>query len=67
MQAAHGAHGLVNVGPPTDLLGITPVDVARAAGHTTLTDMLQQHYYGKQTGSSGDKRTAKMHAQQKSQ
>lgn len=32
--------------PPADLLGITPVDVARAAGHATLANMLQQHFFG---------------------
>lgn len=33
--------------PPTDLLGITPMDVARAAGHVAIADKLQQFYCGR--------------------
>jgi len=34
----------VDTGPPADLLGVTPVDVARAAGHAVLAEKLQQHF-----------------------
>jgi len=34
----------VDAGPPADLLGVTPVDVARAAGHSVLAEKLQQHF-----------------------
>jgi hypothetical protein len=36
--------GHVDAGLPADLLGVTPVDVARAAGHAILAERLQQHF-----------------------
>jgi len=36
--------GHVDAGPPADLLGVTPVDVARAAGHAILAEQLQKHF-----------------------
>lgn len=64
MESNQGVLGMVKNGPPADLLGITPVDLARAAGHATLADMLQQHYYGERTGFIRDKG---WHAHQKLQ
>jgi len=34
----------VDAAPPADLLGVTPVDVARAAGHAVLAEKLQQYF-----------------------
>lgn len=44
LHAAVFALGHVDAGPPADLLGITPVDVARAAGYAILAEKLQQHF-----------------------
>lgn len=42
--------------PPVDLMGVTPTDLARAAGHANLADKLQQHY--RRNGTAGDDRRA---------
>lgn len=40
--------------PPVDLMGVTPTDLARAAGHANLADRLQQHY--RRNGTGDDRR-----------
>jgi len=50
----------VEAGPPADMLGVTPVDVARAAGYPALAEQLHQHFKNcggseqKQNGSGGE-------------
>lgn len=38
------ALGQIEAGPPADLLGATPIDVARAAGHAVLAEKLVQYF-----------------------
>ncbi|KAL4105333.1 hypothetical protein QTP88_020578 [Uroleucon formosanum] len=44
LHSAVLALGHVDAAPPADLLGVTPVDVARAAGHAVLAEKLQQYF-----------------------
>lgn len=61
--------GLAKNNPPTDLLGITPIDVARATGNLELADKLNEHYYGRTVTShrGGDQYWHKQQYDQKQQ
>jgi lysophospholipase len=41
-----GAHGPSITEPPVDMLGVTPTDVARAAGNTSMADRLEKYFHG---------------------
>jgi len=44
LHTAVFALGHIEAGPPADLLGVTPIDVARAAGHAVLAEKLVQYF-----------------------